>query len=300
MHILTIDGGGIRGIFAAHVLKRIQEEFKINFTEYFDLIAGTSTGSIIAAGLAVNYPIDKIVALYQEISPLIFKKRILHRLGLLASRYKNKELREKLNEAFKDQTLSDTETKLLIPATNIGTGNVFVFKSKYSSDFVRDNKIKIQDAVLASCAAPTFFDPYRVNEYLLSDGGLWANNPTLIAVIEALTRLEKNINELKILSIGTGNSRKYYSMRKSILGWGMLTRWKHKQFFELVLNLQSQNAQNISSLLLKENQLLRINFDSDKRLPLDDIRQMDDLKSRADEKFTYHSRTLKEFLESSS
>lgn len=296
MNILTIDGGGIRGIFAAHILKRIQEEFDINFTEHFDLIAGTSTGSIIAAGLAVQYPISEIVNLYQEISPLIFKKRVLYRLGLFASRYKINDLKKKLDEVFGKSTLSQTKSSLLIPATNIGSGNVFVFKSNYSADFVRDKNTRISDAVLASCSAPTFFNPFRVNEYLLSDGGLWANNPTLVSVIEAVTRLNSSISELKILSIGTGNSRQYYSMKKSQWGWGILTGWKHKKFLELLLNLQSQSAHNISQLLLEDNQLLRINFESDVRLPLDDINQLDDLKSRADEMFTYNSKAIKDFL----
>lgn len=92
----------------------------------------------------------------------------------------------------------------MIPSTDIVNGQVFVFKSNYDKDFTRDPDIKISDAVLSSCCAPVYFNPNKVGNYLLADGGLWANNPVLVGITEALSpRFNKNIDEVKILSFHT-------------------------------------------------------------------------------------------------
>ncbi len=124
MQILAIDGGGFRGIYAAHILHRIEQEFSISWQEDFALIAGTSTGSIIAAGLACGVSAAKTCELYKVHGRQIFKKRLLCRLGLSASRYKNTYLKGLLYEIFGDRKLGDVKTPLLIPTTDIGNGCV--------------------------------------------------------------------------------------------------------------------------------------------------------------------------------
>ena len=185
--ILAIDGGGIRGIFPAQILKRIKEELAIDFCQEMQIITGTSTGSIIAAGLAIEYPIEQIVDLYKNEGHRIFQRNYSEFLnkynwkGLFQSKYNNLYLKKILNNIFKNLTLSETKARLMIPASDVSNGSVFIFKSNYDDNFVRDKNTRIADAVLASCSAPTFFNPVRVKEYLLADGGLWANNPSLIA-----------------------------------------------------------------------------------------------------------------------
>jgi len=157
--ILAIDGGGIRGYFSAYLLHRFQQEFGVDFTGTFDLICGTSTGSIIAAALAIDYPLEDVVKLYEDKGGHIFKKVVASFGGFARARYDLKPLQAELIAAFGDRTLSETVTRLLIPATDIGNGQVHVFKSTYAEKFVRDKNVRIADAVLASCAAPTYFSP---------------------------------------------------------------------------------------------------------------------------------------------
>lgn len=297
MRILTIDGGGIRGVYPAHILHRIKEEFGISFFEYFDLIVGTSTGSIIAAALSIDYPISKIAKLYKEKGEEIFRKNKFGAFGFLTAKYNNHSLIKELKAAFGDKTLSDTSTRLMIPATDIGNGQVYVFKSNYLDEFVRDKNTKILDAVLASCSAPAFFKPYIVKEYLLADGGLWANNPSLAALIETAGKLNGSMKDIKMLSIGTGIGNRYYSTRKPNRLWGLVTGWKGKKLIDMILNLQSKSAQNMVGLMLNQDQYLRINFEKEKPLSLDDIQSVSDLVSVADHDFTYNYNKIKDFLE---
>lgn len=295
--ILSIDGGGFRGVYSAYILKCIQEKLKINLADSFDLIAGTSTGSIIAAGLACNIPIDKIIDLYKIHGKSIFKKRWFCKTGIMGSRYSNKHLACILTDTFKNLKLGNISKPLIIPSTDIGNGSVHVFKSKYHKEFVRDPDVFIKDAVLASCSAPTFFNPYKVKEYLLADGGLWANNPSLIAAIDARYRLGHELKNVKIFSLGTGTSRKVYSHQNSFLGWGFLTRWGGPKFIDMFLTLQAETTNNMLGLLLNKNQILRMNFESDAKLPLDDVSIYDDLVGRADKDFTYNAEKIRHFLE---
>lgn len=303
MRILSIDGGGIRGIYAAHMLKRIASEFGVSFCEDFDLIVGASTGAIIAAALAIGCPPSEVVELYERIGKKIFNKRIGGILGVLKSRYDNQFLRLMLNQMFGERTMSDTLTRLMIPSTDMGNGQVFVFKSNYLDEFVRDTTIKISDAVLASCAAPTYFDPVIVKEYLLADGGLWANNPSMAAIIEATGKLKIPIENIKLLSIGTGIGNRYYT-QKDADGWlrkacGLFgLSFYGPKIVEVILNLQSKSIQNMLGLLLREDQYLRLNFESDNKLSLDDVDTMGDLLSRGDHDFTYNAKAIDYFLRS--
>ena len=182
-----------------------------------------------------------------------------------------------------------------MPATDIGNGGVHVFKSKYSDVFVRDPKVFVRDAILASCSAPTYFDPTKVNEYLLADGGLWANCPALAAVIDTQKRLGKELKTIKILSLGTGLAKTCYGIKPK-RWWGFLTGWKGPEFIDFFMSLQAQATYNYLQLLLDPSQVLRINFETDCALPMDDYQEIENLISRADKEFTYNSKKIMEFL----
>jgi len=300
LKILSIDGGGYRGIFAAHVLKRIEQKFSASWPSDFSLIAGTSTGSIIAAGLACGLSAHDICELYRINGHEIFKKRPYSRLGLTSSRYRSANLKNILTDVFTDKRLGDVKTPLLIPSTDIGNGCVHVLKSAYDPGFFRDPDVLIVDAILASCSAPTYFDPYITDRYMLADGGLWANNPSLIATVEAKRRLGAKLEDLEVLSIGTGTGKKYYSQRpsffKRMMGWGFATRWGGTKFINMILNLQSETASNTLQLLLEKDQIVRVNFTSDNNLSLDDPGMYADLCSKADKEFTYNSSKIAAFF----
>lgn len=298
--ILSIDGGGIRGVYSAHILKRIEEEFDLKLHDYFDLIAGTSTGSIIAGGIACNIPIQEIENLYIEKGNDIFTKRknrlipFLPCLGAFISTYSANPLKKILDEKFSDKKLKDVDKKLIIPSTDVYNGDVFIAKSNYHKDFVRDLNIKVADAILGSCSAPMYFDPHPVGSYLLADGGLWANNPSLIAMIDAIKRCDETLANIKILSIGTGLYKPEFKSSKK---WGIWNGWKHKKLIDLIFSLQSQSAHNYLSLLLEKEQIKRINYESEVEQTLDDCSHIDKLISKADLHFTKNADELKSFLE---
>lgn len=297
--ILSIDGGGIRGVYPAHILKCISNRLETKVNDLFDMISGTSTGSIIAAAIVCKLNPEEIVNMYKEYGPVIFtkKKSLWPSCVKFAfhSLYDNSYLIEILTKLFGDTKLGDISKPLMLPATDIGCGGVHVFKSQYSEDFTRDKNVLLRDAVVASCSAPIYFDPKRVGEYLLADGGLWANNSSLASVIEAQSRLKIAIEDIRILSLGTGQSKTMYGV-KTGRNWGFLRAWKHKEFINFFMSLQAQTTNNYLKLLLKENQILRIDFESDHSLPLDDCSVVDDLISRADRDFSHNSAKIRDFL----
>ena len=314
-YILSVDGGGYRGLFAAHLLKRMEECWQVNWLDHFGLLAGTSTGAILTAGLASGHSAEELADFYTKHSKVIFRPRLRSRLDILnlcTSRYSSRMFKELLDsEVFGDKTLGDINIPLILPSVDIGNGCVHVLKSTYHGEFVRDVKVRVSDAVLASCSAPTYFDPLLVNNaYQLADGGLWANNPSLVAAIDAQYRLGISLEDVRVVSIGTGKSKAFYPgsdgkwkdwLIRSWQGWGFATRWGRSKFVDLILNLQSENAHNMLCLLLGESPLtpkrvLRLTFESDRPLPMDSTERGQDWIARADHAFTHNSAKIAEFL----
>ena len=313
-YILSVDGGGCRGIFASHLLKRIEKELGIDWHRQFGLMAGTSTGSILTAALAVGVSASEITRLFVEHGDGIFRPRLRSHLdfvNIFASKYSSKNLKHLLDQVFEEKTLGDIKIPLILPSVDIGNGCVHVFKSSYHDDFVRDKNVRISDAILASCAAPTYFDPHIIdNAYMLADGGLWANNPSLAAAIDANYRLKIPIEDIRVLSIGTGKSRAFYPRSQgkwkdrlihSWMGWGFATRWRHRKIIDLILNLQSDNAHNSLCLLIGESPLnpgriLRLTFESDQELSMDLPEKQYDWTVKADQIFTHSAQKIKIFL----
>jgi len=313
-YILSIDGGGYRGLFPAHILRRMEEAWGINWHQQFGMFAGTSTGSIIAAGLASNISAKELSEFYITHGKKIFRKRWRSRLDflkILTSKYSSTTLQSLLEEVLGSTTLGEVPVPLIIPAVDIGNGCVHVFKSKYADGFIRDPGVKLSEAVLASCSAPTYFDPHIVDgKYQLVDGGIWANNPSLAAVIDAQYRLKVPLSDIRVLSLGTGKSKTFYPRSegwwkdwfiRSWQGWGFATRWQRSKLLDLILNLQSDSAHNMLCLLFNESPLastrvFRMTFESDQCLPMDAVCHGDDWITRADHCFTHNAPRLKEFL----
>ena len=307
--ILSVDGGGIRGIFSAHILKRIEDEYNIKLKDHFDLIAGTSTGAIIAGSVACGIDLGEVVNLYKNKGKDIFPKSwiykipVLKKLGefpLTSSKYDKKNLKKILDEKFKNIKLGEVDKPLIIPSSDIANGKVFVFKSQYDKDFVRDKNTRVADAILCSCSAPIYFNPSETDNYLLADGGLWANNPSLISVIDAKRRLGINFSDIKIFSIGTGLYKPEYNMdvhKNKKKRWGAINGWKGLKLLDLIMSLQAQSVHNYLSLLLKPEQIKRLSFESEQPLPLDETTCVDKFLSKADSMFTYEATKIKEFLE---
>ena len=291
--ILAVDGGGTRGIYAAVVLARVEEAMGQPVKGSFDLLAGTSTGSIIAGAAAAGIPMKEVVELFEKESPRIFEKaRFLSRVSMLfRSRYSRRALEKVLREYLSETVLREISTPLMITSADIATGGVHVFKSHYLHDlgepYERDGNVLLRDAILASCAAPTYFDPKTVGSYLLADGGLWANNPSIIALTEAISKFRKEVEQIRVLSVGTGHTTTMYAKRRS---WGLLTGWGGNKLVSYMLGLQSQASTNMAKLILNDR-YLRLDPEIE-TWELDDTEHLANLKALAERDFTYKSRAI--------
>ena len=295
--ILAVDGGGARGIYPAQILAKVEEALGQPVRDCFDLLAGTSTGSIIVGAAAAGIPLGEVVSLFERESPRIFGKsrlpsRLLSRISALwRSQYSGATLERVLQEYLPQIVLRDVSTPLMITSADISTGGVHVFKSRYLEDlgepYERDGDVPLRDAILASCAAPTYFDPKAVGSYLLTDGGLWANNPSIIALTEAISKFKKGVEEVKIFSIGTGHTTTMYTGRSS---WGLLTGWGRTKLVSYTLALQSQASANMAKLILNDR-YLRLDPEID-TWELDDTKCLANLKALAERDFTYQSKAI--------
>ena len=257
---------------------------------------GPAAGAILAGAAAMSVPMERLAGLFETEASRIFNRRRLSCFSFVRSRYSTKPLVEVLGEYLPEVTLGEVPTPLMITSSDISTGRVHVFKSRYLEElgqpYRRDGDVRLSDAVLASCAAPTYFDPRQVSEYLLADGGLWANNPSVIALTEALSRFGRPIEQVYVLSIGTGRTPSFY--RKS-WAWGLLTGWGREQLVSYVLGLQSQASANMAKLLLGERHL-RLDPEI-QSWRLDDTKHVQNLKALADRDFTYGSEAIMANLE---
>ena len=297
-NILALDGGGIRGVYGAHVLARLEDTLGSPVRERFDLIAGTSTGSILAGAASMNIPMKTISGLYESQAGRIFSRRRFSLFPVLRSRYSTHPLHQVISEYLPNVTMGEVSTPLMITSSDISTGGVHVFKSRYLNElgepYMRDGQVRLRDAILASCAAPLYFDPRQVGEYLLADGGLWANNPTIIAVTEAMAKFRRPLDTIRVLSVGTGRTASFYTRRGA---WGLLTGWGGPKLVSYVLGLQSQASTNMAKLLLGDRHL-RLDPEI-KSWKLDDIKSIESLKALADRDFTHYSKAILANLEDS-
>lgn len=294
--ILALDGGGVRGIYSAQLLARVEQSFGTQIKVCFDLIAGTSTGSIVAGAAAIDIPMKEIVQLFENEAPHIFQKKRHCLSGLRRSQYSTQRLKAVLEEHLPETTLGQIPTPLIITSSDITTGGICVFKSNYmeklGEPYYRDKEVRLIEVILASCAAPSFFDPVKVDNYLLADGGLWANNPSILCLTEALSKFKKNIDEVKILSIGTGHSENMYTEEPH---WGILTGWGKTKLIAYVMAVQSQASTNMAKLVLREK-YLRLDSAIEDTWGLDNVEPLDNLKALADRDFTERADDIKAFI----
>ena len=294
--ILALDGGGIRGVYAAHVLAKVEDSLKLPVSDCFNLIAGTSTGAILAGAAATDIPMQTVVELFERQAGHIFKAKRLGRFPFLRSRYSTEPLHNAIGEYLPPVTMGEIAAPLMITSSDISTGKVHIFKSRYLKDlggpYLRDGDVRLRDAILASCAAPTYFNPRQVGEYLLADGGLWANNPTIIAVTEALSKFGRPLGQIRVLSLGTGRTASFFTEGGS---WGLLTGWGGVKLVNYVLGLQSQASTNMARLLLGDR---HIRLDPEiQSWKLDDMTHLQTLKALAGRDFSEHGEAILASLE---
>jgi patatin-like phospholipase/acyl hydrolase len=265
--ILSIDGGGIKGIFAASMLAEIEKKCNVRICDYFDMIAGTSTGGIIAAALSIGVPAEQIMNLYINKAKRIFPEKRCILKSVLGAKYSSDPLREELNIIFKDMQIKNCLTRLLIPTYDIANRKVHIFKTPHAKDLIFDKDLKIVDCLLATTAAPTYLKPHQMYGGAFIDGGIGANNPALIAVIEGITRCGWKKEEIKVLSIGGINE-----LSGATNGTETMGVVNTNKILKCFMNAESQYAENISKLLIKKENYMRINNDAlNNQVSLDNV-----------------------------
>jgi uncharacterized protein len=229
--ILSIDGGGVRGAFAARLIEKL--DAAAPFLAGIDLFAGTSTGSIIALCLANGMPIDEIRKLYVACATTVFSTSWLRRAwsvwGFRRAIHDNGNLEKLLTTTFQHKTLGDLDKKVLIPTFDLDNDNSGrkphqrrTWKPKFFHNFGNDEdrKERIVDVILRSTAAPMYFPSFQ--GYI--DGGVAANNPSMAALAQALdppTGGQRH-STIRLLSIGTGLTEQYIpgDTHRGALRWG--------------------------------------------------------------------------------
>lgn len=259
--ILSLDGGGIRGLFAATILARVENDLLsgARISDHVDMIAGTSTGGIIAIGLGLGKPATLIHQLYavsgEEVFPPFWNRHRLLRFfrQLFFPLFDATKLEELLHKTFGAATLGQSRSRLVIPAFLGPKTDIAVFKTDHHPDFRKDHLMFAWEAARATSAAPTYFPGHKGEDYVFLDGGVWCNNPIMAAVVDALSAYDIEREQIEILSIGTGNPP--YEISKFASRGGFF-QWR-----EIILGamyLTTDNAQAQATLLLGPEQILRI------------------------------------------
>lgn len=210
--ILSIDGGGMKGIFTAYAIWKLEEEYNIKIMDYFDMVVGTSTGALIASGLLLGQSGKEIFNQYADKDNKIFstKKTLTQQAkSVFYAGFDYKQLENELRAEFGEKTLKqlykDSNKKdFAFFSTNFTKAKPIIYASPNlkSSEMVRQDST-ILEALRTSTAAPFYFEPHKdMNGDLLLDGGLWANNPSLSAVALAATVYSFNMEQIEVLSFG--------------------------------------------------------------------------------------------------
>lgn len=231
----------------------------------FDLVAGTSTGGILALGLGAGLSATQLRDLYVNRGNEVFPpygespvgrlrrwtQRKLHYARYL---YDRDALQRMLHDTLGDRLFGQSSLRLCIPAFDGGHSEVFVFKTPHHPDYKTDRFERMVNVALATAAAPSYFRPMIHGGYTLVDGGVWANNPVMLAVIEALTCFDVTREQIQVLTLGCGEER-YVVSRLQILKGGL---WHWKDIMSAAMRLQSLAATNQARLLLGPPAVVRV------------------------------------------
>jgi patatin-like phospholipase/acyl hydrolase len=265
--ILSVDGGGIRGIFPAAVLAAFEAQLgaEASIADHFDLAAGTSTGGIVVLGLGAGKSAVEIRDLYLHRGPHIFPPVWDNALGrgwklirnnvlnIGFNRYNRFALERALQEFLGEKLLGESSLRLVIPAFEGRFSEVFLFKTRHHDDYKQDWRAKLVDVAMATSAAPTIYRAMDTGGYRLVDGGVWANNPVMLAIVEAMICYDVPRERIKVLSIGCGDDPYYVTRR--MVGGGL---WQWRKVIGAAMRAQSLAATNQARLLLGPDNVVRI------------------------------------------
>jgi uncharacterized protein len=294
-NILSLCGGGVRGIFQSTFLEKLTKELGLPLNESFDLICGTSTGSIVGMAAALNIDLRLVTSLYNDKSNLIFKKT---RFGRFTKGpiYSQDALKKELNTVFDNKLLKDIGTKVIITSASLASLEFTTF-SNFPTNVNVDDSLSIVEAILSSTAAPTYFMPFKPNTHKghYVDGGVWANNPSVLAMLYAHKYLNIPYENIRMLSIGTGDFRTGYPKEhfEEMRTWGLQTT-------PTLLDLFFSTQSSFADLHCKEvlgNNFIKISTNLTKKIELDDTKNsLELLPKLAEEEFAKFSTQIKSLI----
>ncbi|RYD52369.1 MAG: patatin [Sphingobacteriales bacterium] len=301
--ILSLDGGGAKGFYTLGVLKEIELLVGKRLSKEFDLVFGTSTGSIIGSLIALGYSIDDITNLYREHVPTIMQRK--------TKKGKSEALASLADEIYKDKGFEDLEIPVGIVSTNWLLEKPMIFKYSVEqahgriASFVPGFGVSISDAVQASCSAYPFFEKKLVktlkgDEILLIDGGYCANNPSLYAIAEATRAFKLSHDQLRVISIGVGTyptpSVPFFSYSN------LVSKLVSVKLLQKTLEINTQSMEQLRRILYNDISTVRINDSfSEPTMATDlfeyDIAKLGLLKLRGSESFARYETELKACLD---
>ncbi|AIK97181.1 patatin-like phospholipase family protein [Candidatus Odyssella acanthamoebae] len=270
--VITIDGGGIRGLYTIKIMQAVEGRLNGTISEHAQVLAGTSTGSILSFGLAENKSLEAMENLYKNHSSEIFYHTTWEMIetgdGLYGPKYGPTHFETLLQENFSQRTLRDIENHHVIAySTNITTQTVKIFDSKKAQKDPEEDET-IWFAIRSSAAAPPYFPLTQWKGYALGDGGLIVNNPSTATAIQ----LKKHygwevLQNLKMVSFGTGTyptgMRYEDAHNNGVLQWVV-------PISDMIMKSSSNMYNQWTEDLLSADQLLRVNGSLPTNIGLDD------------------------------
>lgn len=286
--VLSLDGGGILGIFTAALLAGLEQDLGRPVLSHFDLVVGTSTGGIIAAGLGAGMAAEEIADLYVTEMKTIFPgpRRLRPARQLFRPKYRPNGLEALLRQVFGNKILGESRVPLVIPSFDLGENRVYLFKTPHHERLRRDWKVPFWQVAMATSAAPTFFPAFCLpgDHVRLVDGGVWANNPAVVGVAEAVSMFGQPLDTIRVLSLGTTADPR---ARKRRLDNGGLLQWiRSPNVVNVLLTGQSVGAFTQVQHLLGPGNAHRLDPQAPAGLARLDAADARDLLAKA----AYHSR----------
>ena len=276
VRILSIDGGGVKGAYSAAVLAHIEKQSPIPILECFDLITGTSTGGILAIGLALGIKAADLCKLYKDRAEDIFPySGVL--AGWLGVKHDSEKLKSVLDQYFGNRSFGEAKTRLVVTAYNGSSDNPHLFKTYHHPDLDRHYNFSAAEIALATAAAPTYFAAKQLplgnagEAQVFLDGGVWANAPTLVGITEAVRYMDATLADINMLSIGTGY--KPFTISKKLMSGGKLT-WVTGGLIEFLLGAQQASAVGTAKTLLSDDRFVRIQKVLDEDIKMDDAKKV--------------------------
>jgi uncharacterized protein len=266
--ILALDGGGIKGAFTASALATFEQALGVSVASQFELVAGTSTGGILAIGLGMGLHAKDMLQFYRGRGPVVFPAMRLHRKwksqlrSVLSPKHSQRVLSRELEQAYypdaKRKPLGDSVCRLVIPAYDAVGGVCHVFRTPHHALLTGDQSTDAVEVALATAAAPTYFSSAVFKNLVANasffDGGVWANCPAMAAIVEAVCYLGVPLDRIDVLSVGT-TEEPFTVKSMAQAGWA---RWG-KTLIDLLMNAQVDSCVRHAQLLVGEPRYLRVN-----------------------------------------